>query len=226
MQKTKEVITFRLGQNPLVKPNIIILTEADGRKAIIFPQYRPVEDISHAEVAKAGEVLELEGIWGTDKKTGKPQFYVDKAFNAKIEEVSFYTEEQQQILDEAAMDPEYQAWKASENGIITESPAKLNIKIDKYKMPTKEQILQSMEDNFYPMPLMPNDPYAINPEVDFIESDKIKTFIHKNRVFYSDGFFFWEKNNPAIRQKLIMSSEVVEIYKKATTDIINLFPIY
>lgn len=78
-----ETIKFRLGKNPLVKEKIIILEEADGRKAVIFPQYRIKEDIEHAEVAKEGEVLELTGKWGTDKKTNAPQFFVDKAFNAK-----------------------------------------------------------------------------------------------------------------------------------------------
>ena len=79
-----EVINFRLGKQPLVKEKIIVLEEADGRKAVIFPMYREKHEIAHAEVAKTGEVLELTGKWGTDKKTGKPQFFVDKAYNAQI----------------------------------------------------------------------------------------------------------------------------------------------
>jgi hypothetical protein len=76
-----ETIKFRLGKNPLIKEKIIILEETDGRKAVIFPQYRIKEEIEHAEVAKEGELLELTGKWGTDKKTGAPQFFVDKAYN-------------------------------------------------------------------------------------------------------------------------------------------------
>lgn len=79
-----EVINFRLAKQPLIKEKIIVLEEADGRKAVIFPMYREKHDIAHAEIAKEGEVLELTGKWGTDKKTGKPQFYVDKAYNAQI----------------------------------------------------------------------------------------------------------------------------------------------
>ena len=79
-----EVINFRLGKQPLVKEKIIVLEEADGRKAVIFPQYRLKEEIEHAEIAKTGEVLELTGKWGTDKRTGNPQFFVDKAYNAAI----------------------------------------------------------------------------------------------------------------------------------------------
>ena len=79
-----EVINFRLAKQPLIKEKIIVLEEADGRKAVIFPMYRLKDDIIHAEVAKKGEVLELTGKWGTDKKTGKPQFFVDKAYNAQI----------------------------------------------------------------------------------------------------------------------------------------------
>ena len=80
-----ETITFRLGKQPLIREKIIVLEEADGRKAVIFPMYREKHDIAHAEIAKSGEVLELTGKWGTDKKTGQPQFYVDRAFNAALE---------------------------------------------------------------------------------------------------------------------------------------------
>ena len=79
---TAEKLTFKLGKNPLVKDKIIVLEEADGSKAVIFPQYRQKEEIEHAEIAKAGETLDLTGKWGTDKKTGKPQFFVDTAYNA------------------------------------------------------------------------------------------------------------------------------------------------
>jgi hypothetical protein len=81
-----ETIKFRLGKNPLVKEKIIILEETDGRKAVIFPQYRIKEDIQHAEVAKEGEVLDLTGKWGVDKKSGAPQFFVDSAYNAAYTE--------------------------------------------------------------------------------------------------------------------------------------------
>lgn len=77
-----ETMQFRLAKNPLVKETIIVLEEVDGRKAIIFPKYRIKEEYEHAEIAKEGEVLELTGKWGVDKKTGAPQFFVDKAFNA------------------------------------------------------------------------------------------------------------------------------------------------
>ena len=77
-----ETIKFRLGKNPLIKEKIIILEETDGRKAVIFPQYRIKEEFEHAEVAKEGEVLELKGKWGVDKKSGAPQFFVDSAYNA------------------------------------------------------------------------------------------------------------------------------------------------
>ena len=77
-----ETIKFRLGKNPLIKEKIIILEETDGRKAVIFPQYRIKEEIQHAEVAKEGELLELTGKWGVDKKSGAPQFFVDSVFNA------------------------------------------------------------------------------------------------------------------------------------------------
>ena len=82
---TTETIKFRLGKNPLIKEKIIVLEETDGRKAVIFPQYRVKEEIEHAEVAKEGEVLQLTGKWGTDKKTNKPQFLVDSAYNATYE---------------------------------------------------------------------------------------------------------------------------------------------
>ena len=81
-----ETIKFRLGKNPLVKEKIIILEETDGRKAVIFPQYRIKEEFEHAEVAKEGEVLELKGKWGVDKKSGAPQFFVDSAYNASYSE--------------------------------------------------------------------------------------------------------------------------------------------
>lgn len=220
----KEKINFRLGRTPMVKPNIIVLTEADGRKAVIFPKYRPAADIAHAEVAKEGEVLELEGIWGTDKKTGKPQFYVDKAFNANIEEESILTEEQRQILEESYNDPEYQAWAASPDGIVNGFAAKPTINIS--QIPKHQDIIKSMDDNFYPMPLMPNDPYSINPEVDFNESDKIKTFTVKDRLFYSDGIFFWEKDNNVFRQKIIMTPILIKEYEKAISDPMDLLAIY
>ena len=73
----KETIKFTLGKQPLIKEKIIILEEADGGKAVIFPMYREKADYAHAEVAAIGEVLELTGKWGTDKKTNAPQFYVD-----------------------------------------------------------------------------------------------------------------------------------------------------
>ena len=82
---TTETIKSRLGKNPLIKEKITVLEETDGRKAVIFPQYRVKEEIEHAEVAKEGEVLQLTGKWGTDKKTNKPQFLVDSAHNATYE---------------------------------------------------------------------------------------------------------------------------------------------
>lgn len=85
MKMTAEKVFFTLAKDPLVKEKIIILEETDGRKAVIFPQYRAKEDIEHAELAKAGEVLELTGKWGTDKRTNAPQFFVDTAFNAKLQ---------------------------------------------------------------------------------------------------------------------------------------------
>jgi hypothetical protein len=88
-----ETIKFRLGKNPLVKEKIIILEETDGRKAVIFPQYRIKEEIEHAEVAKEGEVLELTGKWGVDKKSGAPQFFVDKAYNAKYNDSKPWVEQ-------------------------------------------------------------------------------------------------------------------------------------
>lgn len=87
-----ETIKFRLAKNPLVKEKIIILEEADGRKAVIFPQYRVKEEIEHAEIAKEGEVLELTGKWGTDKRTNAPQFFVDKAYNAKFNDTKPWVE--------------------------------------------------------------------------------------------------------------------------------------
>ena len=84
----KETIKFKLGKAPLVREKIIVLEEADGSKAVIFPQYRLKEEIEHAEIAKLGEVLELTGKWGTDKKTGNPQFFVDKAYNAELSKES------------------------------------------------------------------------------------------------------------------------------------------
>ncbi len=184
-----EVINFRLGKQPLVKEKIIVLEEADGRKAVIFPMYREKHEIAHAEVAKTGEVLELTGKWGTDKKTGKPQFFVDKAFNAQI---------------------------AKEEKVI--EPVNINTGLPQvtssFKLPKLKDIKAAMDANYWPGPLFPGDPYAVNPEVDFTESNKIKTFVVTDKIFYTDSIFVWQKDNPQVRQKIILTEKLREEYLK------------
>jgi len=176
-----EVINFRLAKQPLIKEKIIVLEEADGRKAVIFPMYREKHEIAHAEIAKSGEVLELTGKWGVDKKTGKPQFFVDKAHNAKA------------AKEEKTAEPE-----------TTTS----------FKLPKLKDIKAAMDANYWPGPLFAGDPYAVNPAVDFIESDKIKTFTVGEKIFYTDSIFVWQKDNPQVRQKIILTEKLREEYLK------------
>jgi hypothetical protein len=184
-----ETINFRLAKQPLIKEKIIVLEEANGSKAVIFPMYREKHDIEHAEVAKEGEVLELTGKWGTDKKTGKPQFYVDSAHSAKI------AKEVTAVTAIAPVD------------INTGQPHKATV-------PKLKDIKAAMDKNFYPGPLFPGDPYAINPEVDFKESDKVKIFSIADRTFYTDAILVWEKGNNNMRNKMVLAGKLREEYLK------------
>lgn len=184
-----ETINFRLAKQPLIKEKIIVLEEANGSKAVIFPMYREKHDIEHAEVAKEGEVLELTGKWGSDKKTGKPQFYVDRAYSAKIaKEVT---------------------------SVTVTAPVNINTgQPHKTILPKLKDVKAAMEKNFYPGELFPGDPYAINPEVDFKESDKIKTFTVADRTFYTDAILVWEKDNNNLRNKMVLAGKLREEYLK------------
>lgn len=192
---TTETINFRLGKQPFVKDKIIVLEEADGRKAVIFPMYRPKQDIEHAEVAKAGEMLELTGKWGTDKKTGKPQFYVDKAFNAKMQkEVIIPNEEDIEVA-------EIPFW-------------------ERYYAELESQIQMSLMNfvpsaSSYPAPLFDGDPYAINPEVDF----NAACFAIGDKTIYTDGKMCWFKDNPAMRNKFLITPVLQEAYEKFLTQV-------
>lgn len=182
-----ETIKFRLGKQPLIKEKIIVLEEADGRKAVIFPMYREKVEIQHAEIAKEGEILELTGKWGMDKKTGKPQFYVDKAFNAKV------------AKEEKTAEPV---------DINTGMPQ------SKIKLRKLQDIKDTMLVKYWPGPLFPGDPYAVDPEVDFTESDKVKTFTVADKIFYTDSILVWQKDNPQVRQKIVLTEKLREEYLK------------
>jgi len=187
----KETIKFRLGKAPLVKEKIIVLEEQDGGKAVIFPMYREKHDYAHAEVAVAGEVLELTGKWGTDKKTGSPQFYVDKAYSAKI------------AKEELQSSPPV--------NVNTGKPEQMP---QTSKFAKKTTLLENMTKNFYPGPLFDGDPYAINPEVDFIESDTIKAVIttENKTKFYTDSRLCWFEKHETLRNKIIMPPHLKEMY--------------
>jgi len=187
----KETIKFKLGKQPLVKEKIIILEEADGSKAVIFPMYREKHDYAHAEVAAAGEVLELTGKWGTDKKTNAPQFYVDKAFNAKVAKEELQS--------------------STPVNVNTGKPEHLPQKLTLAK---KTTLVENMTKNFYPGPLFDGDPYAINPEVDFIESDTIKavTTPQSKMKFYTDSRLYWVERHDSMRNKMVMPPKLKEMY--------------
>lgn len=196
----KETIQFRLGKNPLVKEKIIILEEADGRKAVIFPMYRLKHEIEHAEVAQQGEVVELTGKWGTDKKTGQPQFLVDSVRNAKVaKEV-----QPQAVAATPAPMPEAST--------VMVSPQQK----EAITLPKLKDIKAAMDANYWPGPLFDGDPYAINPEKDFEVGDKIKTFTINGKTFYTDSILVWQKDNDVIRQKYVMTPKVREQYLEQT----------
>jgi len=101
MQNKTVIEDFKLALAPMVKPTIIVLTGEDNAKAVIFPAYRQHADIVGGEIALKGESLRLEGSWGTDKKTGKPQFFVDKVTNNKL-----IIEERDAVLNETRRAPQ------------------------------------------------------------------------------------------------------------------------
>ena len=187
----KETIKFTLGKQPLIKEKIIILEEADGGKAVIFPMYREKADYAHAEVAAIGEVLELTGKWGTDKKTNAPQFFVDSVYSAKI------------AKEETQSNPPV--------NVNTGKPQHLPQTLTLAK---KTTLVENMTKNFYPGPLFDGDPYAINPEVDFIESDTIKvvTTTASKSKFYTDSRLCWFEKHDVMRNKMIMPPRLKEMY--------------
>jgi len=197
---TTETIKFRLGKNPLIKEKIIILEETDGRKAVIFPQYRQKHEIEHAEVAKSGEVLELTGKWGTDKKTGSPQFFIDKAHNASYQEE---LNDRQPVVIPGDISPSVQVEDKSDtiqfwDRFEIELNMAIHAGLDKYKPNANE----------YPAPLFDGDPYAIDPSRDFLEN--IKTYQIGNLIFYTDGIMYWLKDHKTLRNKVFITSSVQE----------------
>jgi hypothetical protein len=77
----------------------------------------------------------------------------------------------------------------------------------------KSTLRENMAKNFYPGPLFENDPYAIDPAVDFIESDLIKicTTVGGN-VIYTDSRLWWVKDHETMRNKMILPPKLRELY--------------
>jgi hypothetical protein len=195
----KETIQFTLGKQPLIKEKIIILEEADGGKAVIFPMYREKADYAHAEVAAIGEVLELTGKWGTDKKTNAPQFFVDSVFNAKIAKEEMQSNPPVNVNNGKPHEMKPPSFHP------TQMPDKLSM---------KATLQENMKKNFYPGPLFDGDPYEINPEVDFIESDTIKvvTAPESKVKIYTDSRLWWMEKHETMRNKMILTPKLRELY--------------
>lgn len=77
----------------------------------------------------------------------------------------------------------------------------------------KSTLRENMAKSFYPGPLFENDPYAIDPAVDFIESDLIKicTTVGGN-AFYTDSRLWWVKDHETMRNKMILPPKLRELY--------------
>jgi len=90
MQKRTEVKEFKLTDDPIIKPNVIIINATDSahvkQKCIYFPGYRDAKDTEAIKALQAKKTVFFEGIFQPDRRTNQMQFVIDKVSDANKEQ--------------------------------------------------------------------------------------------------------------------------------------------
>lgn len=90
MQKNYEVKQFKINQEPIIKPNVIIIHATDNthvkQKCIYFPGYRDAKVTEAIKALQHDKTVFFEGNYEPDRRTNQMQFVINKISNANKEQ--------------------------------------------------------------------------------------------------------------------------------------------